>query len=280
MRKLLNIVKWGSTLGSDPQTFLSAKWIGSFLSRTSKAKRRLWALRMLSLSPHYFFTPEDPKYKGLSYNDYLETAFKENTDSRIRIFDHILRPYISAEDTVLDYGCGPGFLSVVVARHAKKVYACDISTGALECAKILNSAPEIEYIVANDDGFARIEDGSLDTVYSFAMVQHLTDEVFDIVLANCSRKLKPGGQLVLHIQLIDDIWRTEEQWKADTSLRGKIKFKYGLHCFGRTKQAHIDAVAKHGFEAIEMQNIADLVPDQFDDVCSQSLLTAKKPNEP
>lgn len=278
MRKLLNIVKWGSTLGSDPQSFLSAKWIGSFLSRTSKEKRRLWALRLLSLSPHYFFTPEDPKYRGLSHNDYLETAFKENADSRERIFEYILKPYISADETVLEYGCGPGFLSVVVARYAKKVYACDISTGALECAKILNSAPELEYIVAGDKGFAKIPDGSLDTVYSFAMVQHLTDEVFDIVLSNCSRKLKPGGKLVLHIQLIDEIWKTEEQWKADTSLRGKIKYKYGLHCFGRTEQAHIDAVAKHGFENIRMQSIADLLPDEFDDIGSQRLLTATKPN--
>ncbi len=276
MRKVLNIVKWGSTLGSEPQGFLSAKWIGYFLSKTSQAKRRLWALRILSLSPHYFFKPDDPKYKGFSHNDYLEAVFKENSDSRVKIFEHILRPYFSAEDTVLDYGCGPGFLAVVVARHVKKIYACDISTGALASANILNPAPDLEYIVADEAGFATIVDGSLDVIYSFAMVQHLTDEVFEIVLANCSRKLKPGGQLVLHIQLIDDVWKTEDQWKADTSLQGKIKYKYGLHCFGRTEQAHIDAVERHGFTDIKIESIADFVPEEFDDICSQSLLTAIK----
>ena len=47
--------------------------------------------------------------------------------------------------------------------------------------------------------------------------------------------------------MTDDVWRTEDQWKADTSLQGKIKYKYGLHCFGRTEQAHIDAVKGTGY---------------------------------
>lgn len=276
MRKLLNIVKWGSTLGSQPQAFLSAKWIGRFLSRTSKSNRRLWALRILSLSPHYFIKPDDPKYKGFSHNDYLEAVFKECADSRVKIFEQILRPYVSSEDIVLDYGCGPGLLAVVTAKYVKKIYACDISTGALACAKILNPAPNLEYIVADETGFASIADGSLDVIYSFAMVQHLTDEVFEIVLTNCSRKLKSGGRLVLHIQLIDEVWKTEVQWKADTSLQGKIKYKYGPHCFGRTEQSHIDAVTKYGFRDIKIESIADFIPEDFDDICSQSLLTAVK----
>ena len=274
MRKLLNIVKWGSTLGSEPQAFLSAKWIGHFLKRTSKSKRRLWALRILSLSPHYFVNPDDPKYRGWSHNDYLEGILKECSDSRVEIFDHILSRYVSAEETVLDYGCGPGFLAGVTAPHVKKLYACDISTGALACAKILNAAPNLEYIVADKTGFSKIPDGSLDTIYSFAMVQHLSDEVFDLVLANCSRMLKPGGRLVLHIQMIDDVWKTEDEWKTDTSLQGKLKFKYGLHCFGRTEQAHIDAVTKHGFTEIKIESLSSLIPDHPYDTSSQSMLTA------
>jgi cyclopropane fatty-acyl-phospholipid synthase-like methyltransferase len=108
------------------------------------------------------------------------------------------------------------------------------------------------------------------------MIQHVTNEIFDRVLANCGHKLKPGGRLVLHIQLIDHVWKTEDQWKADTSLQGRIKYKYGLHCFGRTEQAHIDAVERHGFTDIKVQSIADFVAEEFDDICSQSLLTARK----
>ncbi|MGQ0543652.1 MAG: class I SAM-dependent methyltransferase [Blastocatellia bacterium] len=274
MRKLLNLVKWGATLGSEPQAFLSAKWIGKFLSKTAESKRRIWALRMLSLSPHYFINPDDPKYKGLSHDEYLEAVYKDCIDSRVKIFEYILRPYVSAEYTILDYGCGPGFLAGFAAPHIKKLYACDISTGALACANILNPAPNLEYIVADETGLGTIADGSLDVIYSFAMVQHLTDEVFEIVLVNCSKKLKSGGRLVMHIQLTDSQWKTEDEWKADTSLQGKLKFKYGLHCFGRTEQYHIDAVSRHGFKGIKIESIADFIPEDFDDICSQSLLTA------
>lgn len=276
MRRLLNIIKWASTLGSEPQTFLSARWIGYFLSKTSEAKRRIWALRILSLSPHYFIDPDNQKYKGLSHDDYLNAADESYAESREKLFEQILQRYVTADDTVLEYGCGPGYVAAVVARHVKKMYACDISTGALACAKILKAAPNLEYIVADDAGFSAIPDDSLDVIYSFAMIQHVTDEVFEIVLANCKRKLKPSGRLVLHIQMTDDVWKTEDQWKADTSLQGKIKYKYGLHCFGRTEQAHIDVVERHGFTDIKVQSIADFVPEEFDDICSQSLLTAVK----
>ena len=81
-------------------------------------------------------------------------------------------------------GCRPTRKENVRLRH---------STGALACAKILKAAPNLEYIVADKVGFAAIPDGSLDVIYSFAMVQHVTDEVFEMVLANCCRKLNPAG---------------------------------------------------------------------------------------
>ena len=34
MRKLINLAKWGATLGSAPQTFLGAKWVGRVLDRS------------------------------------------------------------------------------------------------------------------------------------------------------------------------------------------------------------------------------------------------------
>jgi cyclopropane fatty-acyl-phospholipid synthase-like methyltransferase len=112
------------------------------------------------------------------------------------------------------------------------------------------------------------------------MVQHLSDEVFAGVLKNCYRKLKSGGRLILHIQLTDNEWRTEDEWRADTSIKGKLKYKYGLHCFGRTEERHREMVKKAGFEDIVVREIGEYVPEEFDDVCSQSLLTARKPAAP
>ena len=276
MGKLSNLAKWGLTLGKEPQTFLGAKWIQTFLKKTPESKKRIWALRILSLSPHYFINPDKPEYQNLSQNEYLETVFNDSLLSRVKIYEYILKNHLDENQVVLDYGCGPGFLARVVAENVNKIYACDISTGALACARILNPAPNLEYVVADEAGMNGIPNKSIDVVFSFAMIQHISDEVFELVLENCRKKLKPGGKLILHIQLLDSDWRTEDQWKSDTSVRGRIKYRYGLHCFGRTKESHIKFVRKHGFKNIDITNIANLTPEDFDDICSQSLLTAIK----
>lgn len=274
--RIFDIAKWGLTLGSEPQNFLGAKWVKKVLDRAPASRKHIWALRLLSLSPHYFINPDAPEYKGMKTDEYLEKVFQVCADSRVKIYDQILKGRFQQNDTVLDYGCGPGFLAKAVSPHVAKIYACDISTGALACAKVLNAAANLEYVVADADGLGRIEDESLDAVFSFAMVQHLSDEVFEMVLENCRRKLKPGGRLILHIQMIDDVWRTEDAWKKDSSVKGKLKFRYGLHCFGRTEETHRELIAKHGFGDIGVENLSDIVTENFDDVCSQSLLTATK----
>ena len=276
MSKMLNALKWGISRGKESQNFLGAKWIGSFLGKVSEKNRRIWALRILSLSPHYFLDREDPKYLGMSNDEYLNATFDSLIDSRENIYQKILRPYLSRKDVVLDYGCGPGLLARVTAPHVSKIYAMDISAGAVACARIVNPVENVEYIVADENGLSVITDTGLDIVYSFAVIQHLTNDIFEIVLKNCQAKLKPGGRLILHIQLTDDIWQSEDQYKADSSVHGKIKYELGLHCFGRTEQEHIDIVSRHNFVDIEIKKLEDFVPEFAHEVHSQRLLVARK----
>lgn len=109
MRRLFDIAKWGLTLGREPQSFLSAKWVERVLDRSAESKKRIWALRLLSLSPHYFIDPDAPEYKGMKTDKYLEKVFQVCLDSRIKIYDQVLKGRFQNKDAVLDYGCGPGF---------------------------------------------------------------------------------------------------------------------------------------------------------------------------
>jgi SAM-dependent methyltransferase len=277
MATALDIVKWSLLLGRSPQSFLGAKWLRRLLDRAPKDKKRVWALRLLSLSPHYFINPGDPQFEGLTGDAYLEKAFQVGVESRAHIYDLLVKPHLEPNDIVMDYGCGPGFLSRAIAPNAKHVYACDISDGALACARVLNHAPNLEYVVADSEGLSRIPDGGVDLVVSFALVQHLTAEVLDHVLGVWEKKLKAGGKLLLHVQLIDDVWKTEDEWKTDRSVKGRIKYRYGLHCFGRTEEEYRRALEKHGFGDINMTLVSNLVPSaNFDDIGSQHLITARK----
>lgn len=274
MSRLIDVIKWGATLGSGEQNFLGARWVQTVLKHAPPAKRREYALKILSLSPHYFLDADQPQYKDLSKGEYVEDAFQRARISREKIYDQILKERLSADDVVLDYGCGPGFLARVLAEHVKHVYAVDISPGALACARILNDASNLEYLVADTHGFAAAPNDGLDAVVSIAMVQHVSDEVLDLVLENCRQKLRPGGQLIMHVHLLEDGWKSEEEWKADKSVRGKVKLKYGLHCFGRTRDEYVSKAAIYGFEKCNIQPIAEIVSEDFDDICSEHLLTA------
>ncbi len=277
MSRLFNVLKWGVTLGPGPQNFLGARWVRTLLRLTPAHKKTQRALQILSLSPHYFLNRNEPGYAEMSFNDYLRAVFELNRRSRERIADEILAGRFYEDDAVLDYGCGPGFLARALAPKVRKVFAHDISTGALACARILNPADNLEYV-----GLAEFEDkvpdASIDLAVSFALVQHLTDAVYETVIGNCFRKLKPGGRLLLHVQITEPGWRTEQEWRNDTSLGGRIKMRYGLNCFSRAEDEHLDIVECEGFEGIEITPITEMVADEFDDVCRQHLLTAVKPH--
>lgn len=276
MGKIVNLAKWSLTLGAGSQNFLGARWIPAFLNRMAAGSRRKWALRILNLSPHYFLDGDNPKFAKMSLDEYLEATYDSLTESRQQIYNDILKRHLNKDDLVLEYGCGPGFVAKAVSPQVKKIYACDISTGALACGEVINSAENIDYILADEDGLATIEENSLDKIYSFAVIQHLTDEVFEIVLENCYKKLKSGGKLVLHIQLEDSVWKTEDDWKSDDSVKGKLKYRYGLHCFGRSSNQHEELVSKHGFSSINFENLTDFENENSSQDDSQKLLIATK----
>mgnify|MGYP000845514182 CR=1 FL=1 len=277
MKKIFSLMKWGLTLGKERQNFLGAKWIGKFLEKVPASKKRIWALRFVSMSPHYFVT-ELPEYRKMSNREVLEASFESCKESRINIFELLLKPHFEQTNVVLDYGCGPGFIAKVASGYVSKVYAIDISSGAIACAKVINPADNIEYLTADETGLNKIEEETIDAVYSYAVVQHLTDEVLGIVLENCRRKLKKGGKILLHIQLPNEVWKTENDWKQDSSLKGKIKFNYGLHCFGRSIQEYSEILEKYGFGEFQIQEFIGFDPMYDEELKFQRLLIAKKNN--
>jgi cyclopropane fatty-acyl-phospholipid synthase-like methyltransferase len=198
------------------------------------------------------------------------------TESRQSVFDRLLKRHLEPSFAVIDYGCGPGYLAFAAGQYVRKVYGIDVSAGALECAGIVNHRENIQYLMADEKGLDSIPDEEIDAVYSFAVVQHMTDEAFDQMLSVCQKKLRPGGRLLLHIQLPNETWQTQADWEKNKSLEGQVKFKYGLHCFGRTEAEYTNFVERQGFDKTTFLPIADLFPESQDDLTSQRLLIAFK----
>ena len=230
-------------------------------------------MNLIALSPHYFFRERYPA--GISRSRFLRLERERNDRVRKEICEKLLRPYLRPDQTVLDYGCGPGFRARHVSGLVKKIYAGDISSGVIACARIVNSAPNLEYFTVRPAGSPPFIAGTLDLIYSFAVIQHLSNRIFQDLLNDFYRWLKPGGRAALHIVADDRNWKTEEEWRGDLSLSGRLRYRCGVHCFGRSGREVEKMITAAGFTGVEHLQIPDLALID-DDIGSQSLFVFAK----
>lgn len=245
------------------QNFLGARWAACVVdSSPARIKERV-AFRLLSLSPHYFYDRD------------IGAEVNRNRRSRQVLADALVGPHLTSNACILDYGCGPGYMASALAERARHVYAVDISTGVLACARTLNARSNITYLTPDElEGRA----GKVDLAYSFAVVQHLPTEVLVHVLELLARTVRKGGLLLMHFaEPGQGGWRTEGEWRADRSILGRARLRYGLNCFGRSIDEMTALTQAAGFSDVEVQSLSEnnSIPVR-DDICSQHLLTARR----
>ncbi len=244
------------------QNFLGARWVPAILAVTPVRRRPQMALRLLALSPHYFQPGERDR----------DAAAERNRRSRQTLAQDLLGRYLRTDDDVLDVGCGPGYLAAAVAPRVHAVTALDVSRGVLACARVLNPAPNLEYLTVEE---FRRTGRDVDVVYSIAVVQHLTDEVFARALRDWHAALRPGGRLLVHVVVDDPAWRTEAQWRAERGLAGRAKMRFALNCFGRSSEQVRRIATDAGFGELDLVPLSAMV-DVDDDVVGQHLLVGRR----
>jgi SAM-dependent methyltransferase len=253
----------GITASGESQNFLGASWVSGVLGVAPATWKRPLALRFLAVSPHYFYRSE--ANARLSNHDFLASEYRRNRETRQLIIDGLIARHARPDFVCLDYGCGPGFLAVAAAPKVARVIACDISGGVLACAGIINPAPDVEYRKVERDGKIPAKDESVDLIYSFAVVQHVTDEVLESILAEFKRVLKLGGIAVCHVVLNEEGLRSETDWRTDRTFRGRIKWKIGLHCFSRSPTGFEALVKNAGLKLRQVIAISGLGVDLAQD---------------
>jgi SAM-dependent methyltransferase len=99
--------------------------------------------------------------------------------------------------TVLDYGCGTGLGSAVLAEGCRHITAIDISPEAIAYAREKYPSPNICFRQAEPLEKAPLPfaDGSFEGVVSLQVIEHLADP--GRYLAEISRVLKPGGVVIV-----------------------------------------------------------------------------------
>ena len=105
-----------------------------------------------------------------------------------------LAPHLRPGLDVLDVGCGPGTLTVDLARRVApgRVVGLDVSAAPLAEARALAEAAQVtaEFAVGDVYGLD-VADGTVDVVHAHQVLQHLTDPV--AALREMARVCRPGG---------------------------------------------------------------------------------------
>lgn len=126
----------------------------------------------------------------------LDTTFR-------RLFQNpssILKPYISDGMTVLDLGCGSGFIAIDLAKKLHKtgkVIAADLQTGMLDLLKDkITGTPFEDCIVLHQCKKDAIElDEKVDFVLAFYMIHEVPDQ--QKLFKELKTILKPDGKALI-----------------------------------------------------------------------------------
>jgi SAM-dependent methyltransferase len=123
-----------------------------------------------------------------------------------RALGHLLPPV-----DVVDIGCGEGYLTVEVARWAKRVVAVDRSASVLARAKALAGRRRASNITFKRGELERLplDAAAMDISLLCQALHHSTDP--ERAVAEAVRVLRPGGKvLVLDLRAHDETWVREK----------------------------------------------------------------------
>lgn len=138
---------------------------------------------------------------------YVELDFGE----QCQLILSAIRRYTHAERLrVLEVGCGPGYLSLELARNGLDVVGLDLSPGAVDVARRfadqdpwVGERGSLDYVTGDFLEAETLPGASFDAVVFLAALHHF--EAQDSVMRQVRRVLRPGGLIVAHEPVRDRV---------------------------------------------------------------------------
>ena len=136
--------------------------------------------------------------EGQALSDFALERFTPGTFGPKTAYEHWSRylfaqPWVRGRD-VLDYGCGTGFGSRLLAESAREVLAVDRAPGAVAYAQEHHAHPRCRF-ESCDDLPTALPSASRDVVVCFEVIEHLHQQ--RELLAELRRILRPNGVLLV-----------------------------------------------------------------------------------
>jgi cyclopropane fatty-acyl-phospholipid synthase-like methyltransferase len=104
-----------------------------------------------------------------------------------------LRAHVQPGETVLDLGCGDGWMTAELAALGARPTGVEIARAAVERAQ--RRHPQLTFALAAVDGPLPMQDNAFDVVWSSEVIEHVADTAR--WLSEARRVLRPKGRLLL-----------------------------------------------------------------------------------
>ncbi|MEJ8823991.1 methyltransferase domain-containing protein [Variovorax humicola] len=137
---------------------------------------------------------------GSDFTSFMQERYVPGTWSKIAEYEHMPRYALSERYTrgkaVLDFGCGTGYGSAILAKSAYSVVGLDIDSAALAWARDTHHSDRLTFHRCSDLG-ANLADALFDVVTCFEMIEHVDYATQKATIASIARLLKADGVLII-----------------------------------------------------------------------------------
>jgi 2-polyprenyl-3-methyl-5-hydroxy-6-metoxy-1,4-benzoquinol methylase len=135
---------------------------------------------------------------------------------RGRLFEESVCRNVRAGGAVLDYGCGPGRISRIIASHGFSVTGIDPSPAMIGHAQSQSLTGLAAKFFVSDDHGASLPENAFDGIVCSSVIEFVSDT--RALLQQFRRTLKPSGVLVISYANRLSLWRRYAAWRYAESL--------------------------------------------------------------
>ena len=140
------------------------------------------------------------KASGSDFTEFMRERYVPGTWSKIAAYEHFPRYALASRlakgKQVIDFGCGTGYGSAMLAAPAAGVTGLDIDASAIDWARQSHRNTKLKFHPCADLG-TTLPAATFDLATCFEMIEHVDHATQKATVASIARMLRPEGVLVI-----------------------------------------------------------------------------------